>query len=383
MTSKLLKGIGIVCLLSSTCAYAQEKTTLYYDQNGKGLDTKKKAAYYRVVTLDQKNNPVGVVEDFYPNDKPMASGSVINVDKFDNTKSRWKGLVTTYNEKGKLLGRNNYDDEGRLDGLQTLFNVDGIKIQEMDYTHGNPTKDYYLVYDKKGQTSRYSFLTHLPMKLSTTDKNIVPITQRNVYYEDDQPVQFYFADGLRVTVKLSTKQLYGDYYEAYINIENGSGNQFDYDPSEITAALIYENEPIEGEVMVYKDYIKKVKRRQAWTAAFSAFANVAAASTAGYSSTSTNVYAKGSSDKSVSVHATSTTYDAGAQLAASQNAANNMNQLAGQQYDIKQTISEGYLKKNTIFPNSRLVGFVNIKYEKADHILLNVPVNGKVYHFEL
>jgi hypothetical protein len=45
-----------------------------------------------------------------------------------------------------------------------------------------------------------------------------------------------------------------------------------------------------------------------------------------------------------------------------------MNQLAGQQYDIKKTISEGYLKKNTIFPNSRVVGFVNIKYEKADHV---------------
>ncbi|MDB5116595.1 MAG: hypothetical protein JWQ79_2087 [Mucilaginibacter sp.] len=52
-----------------------------------------------------------------------------------------------------------------------------------------------------------------------------------------------------------------------------------------------------------------------------------------------------------------------------------MNQLAGQQYDIKQTISEGYLKKNSIFPNSRVVGFVNIKYEKADHILLNVLSN--------
>lgn len=56
--------------------------------------------------------------------------------------------------------------------------------------------------------------------------------------------------------------------------------------------------------------------------ATSTFANVAAASTAGYSSTSTNVDAKESSGKSVSVHATSTTYDASAQLAATQNAAN-------------------------------------------------------------
>jgi hypothetical protein len=221
------------------------------------------------------------------------------------------------------------------------------------------------------------------MKLSTTDKVIVPITQRKVIYQDDEPVQFYFADGLSVAVKLSTKQLYGDYYEAYVTIENGSGDQFDYDPSEITASLIDGDVATEGEVLVYKDYMQKVKRRQAWTAAFSAFANVAAASTAGYSSTNTNIYAKSSSGKSVSVHGNTTTYDAGAALAASQNASNNMNQLANQQYDIKNTISEGYLKKNTIFPNSRLVGFVNIKFQNAQHILLNVPVNGKVYHFEL
>jgi hypothetical protein len=34
-----------------------------------------------------------------------------------------------------------------------------------------------------------------------------------------------------------------------------------------------------------------------------------------------------------------------------------------------------------VMPSSRLIGFVNIKYEKADGVLINVPVNGKVYQF--
>jgi hypothetical protein len=54
--------------------YAQDKQTLYYDQNGKGLDTKKKAIFYRRVVFDDNNKPVGMVEDFYMNDKPMAKG---------------------------------------------------------------------------------------------------------------------------------------------------------------------------------------------------------------------------------------------------------------------------------------------------------------------
>jgi antitoxin component YwqK of YwqJK toxin-antitoxin module len=186
---------------------------LYYDANGKGLDTKKKAVFYRVVTLDASGKPTGPVEDFYPNDKPMASGEASVVDKFDHTRSRWKGAVVTYNEKGKVSGHSNYDADGWLDGTQTLVNADGEKEQEQEYVHWNPARDYYLVYDKKGNTMRYSYLTHLPVKLATTDKVIVPVMERKVIYEDGQPVQFYFGDGLSVAVKLSTKQLYGDYYD--------------------------------------------------------------------------------------------------------------------------------------------------------------------------
>jgi len=383
MKAKALPLIAIFYLLSMSFLLAQDKMTLYYDANGKGLDTKKKAVFYRIVEFDQNNKPVGQVQDFYPNDKPMATGEASIIDKFDNANSRWKGQVTTYNEKGKISGQNNYDDEGKLDGVQISFNSNGEKDQEEEYTHGNPKFDYYKVYDKKGNTLRYSYLTHLPMRLSTTDKIIVPFTDRKVIYQDGQPVEFYFIDGLSVAVKLSTKQLYGDYYEAYVTIENGSGSQFNFDPSDITASLEKDGTVIEGEVLGYNEYIKKVNRRQKWTAAFTAFAQAAAATSAGYSSTKTNAYAQSSTGRSVTVQATTTSFDGAAAYSAAQTAGNNMNQLAGQQYDIKQTISEGYLKLNTVFPNSRLVGFVNIKLEKADHIYLNIPVNGKVYHFEL
>jgi hypothetical protein len=380
---------SLVALLSFSMAlcylhgHAQEKLTLYYDENGKGLDTKKKAAFYRIVTFDQSNKPIGIVEDFYLNGKTQAKGEASIIDKFDNRKSRWKGQVQNYDEKGKLSGQSNYDEEGRLDGAQVTYNTDGIKSEEFEYSHGNPTKDYYLTYDKKGNAIRYSYLTHLPMKLATSDKVIVPFTEKKLIYQDGIPVQFYFIDGLSVAVKISTKQLYGNYYEAYITIENGSGNQFDFDPSDITASFIKDGKVTEAEVLGYTEYMKKVKRRQSWTAAFTAFVEVAAASSAGYSSSNLNATAQSSTGKSVTINATSSTYNGAAAYAASQNAANNMSQMANQQYNIKQNINEGYLKINTVFPNSRIIGFINIKHEDADHILLNVPVNGKVYHFEL
>jgi hypothetical protein len=383
MKALTIRALAVLLTLSYSYVYAQEKATLYYDENGKGLDTKKKATFYRTVTFDQEGKPLGLIEDFYLNGKPLASGEASIIDKFDNNNSRWKGPVTNYDEKGKLSGKNNYDSDGNLDGIQMVYNSDGIKTQELEYLHGNPTKDYYLVFDKTGNTTRYSYLSRLPMRLATTDKKIVPITERKVIYQNDQPVQFYFKDGLSVAVKLSTKQLYGNYYEAFITIENGSGAEFTFDPSNITSSLEKADEVDEAEVLTYAEYIKKVNRRQKWTAAFTAFAEVAAATSAGYSSSVTNASARTSTGKSVHVNSSTTSYNGAAQYAAAQNAGNNISQLVNQQYDIRQTISEGYLKKNTIFPNSRIVGFINIKQQAADHILLNVPVNGKVYHFEL
>ena len=362
--------------------HAQNRITLYYDENGKGLDTKKNAFFYRSVTFVQHNTPTDTVDDYYMNGQRMAKGKAIIVDKIDNRKSAWTGTVYKYNEKGKLSVIRHYDENGLLDGTQTLFNPDGVKAEVFEYIHGNPAKDYYLAYDKKGTELRYSYLTHLPMRLATTDKVIVPFTERKVIYQDGSPVQFYFLDGLSVAVRISDKQQYGRYYEAFVTIENGSGNQFDFDPTDITASLSLKGKVEEGEVYSYNDYIKKVNRRQAWSTAFTAFAEVAAASSAGYSSSTTNAYGITSSGRLVSAHATTTSYNGAATYAATQNAANNLSQMAGQQYEIKRNISEGYLKLNTIFPNSRIIGFVNITFDSADKIYLNIPVNGKVYHFE-
>jgi len=379
---KTLLTLLTVFLFASNVAFAQEKLTLYYDADGKGLDTKKKAVFYRLANFDDMNRPTGIVHDFYMNDKPLAEGQLANLDKFDHNKSRWKGSVTTYSDKGKLSGHWNYDENGFLDGTQTLLNADGRKEQELEYQHGNPAKDHYLFYDKKGNAIRYSYLTHLPMTLSTTDKDIVPFSNRQTIFEDGQRMQFYSLDGVTVSVKLSTKKLYGNYYEAFITIENGSNPQFDFDPAGITASLESGGVAQEGEVLTYDDYMKKVKRRQGLATAFTALVETANVASSAYSSSTTTVSAKTSSGRTATLKAKTTSYDGAAASAAAQQAGNDLNQMAGQQSAAKQTISEGYLKVNTIFPNSRIVGFVNIKHLDADHIYLNIPVNGKVYHFE-
>lgn len=375
-------SLSVLFTLVSSHSYSQISTILYFDENGKGLDAKKHAAFYRMVSTDGNGKFADDVNDFYLNGKPMAKGRLNLIDKHNSRNSYWIGKLLKYNDDGKLVQQESYDENGYLDGIQVTTNSDGRKTQELEYTHGNLVKDYFLSYDKKGNEVKCSYLTHLPMNLASSDKIIMPFTLKKIVYNDGIPVQYYFVDGLSVAVKLSTKQLYGDYYEAYVTIENGTGEQFNFDPTDITASLEKDGKVEDGEVLSYNLYMKKAKRRQAWTSAFTAFAQVAAATSAGYSSSNTNANVTSSSGRSVSIQASTTSYNGAAAYGASQNATNNMNQLASQQYNIRQSISEGYLKLNTIFPNSRLIGFINIKHKDADHIYLNVPVNGKVYHFE-
>jgi hypothetical protein len=381
----LLPVTFCVLMLACLSVRAQETLTLYYDKDGKGLDTKKKAAFYRIVTFDANNKPIGTIKDYFPNGQLQMTAEAAYIDKLDNRKSIWNGHMVEYNDKGTIIFDYNYDDEGHPNGIQTGYNADGIKIFEAEYSHGNPTKDYYLLYDKTGAPVKYSYLNHQPIKLSTIDKIIVPIAEKKEIYRDGQAVQYYNVEGITVAVRASREKLYGDYYEIYITIENGTPQQFDFDPSTITAAYVKNNKPFDGEVLTYDYYIKKVNRKQKWSAAFNAFAQSEAANQAGYSASSTYATAQGTSNNGTVVTAsgqsTTAAYNGANQYAATQNAQNNINNYNNSQYSIKQSIAQGYLKMNTVMPNSRLIGFVNVKYEKADGILINIPVNGKVYQY--
>jgi antitoxin component YwqK of YwqJK toxin-antitoxin module len=352
--SLTISALAALFICVHISAKAQENTTLYYDQNGKGLDSKKKAVFYRTVKFDVGNKPVGTVEDFYMNGKPFTKGEAIYIDKQDDSKSRWTGTVITFNEKGRQIKQDGYDTNGLLDGKQFIFDNEGTKISERTYLHGNPTENYYTIYTKDGVQAKYSYLNKMPVNLATTDKKLAHFSDKGVLYQNGEPLQYYTTPkGLSVAAKFTLTQLWGDYFEIYITIENGSNEQFNFDPSEITAVFQNDNKMIPVDVLSFDTYTSRVSHKQKWSPGFSAFANTALLNPAGYSAITT---------KPIAAQSDTSGY---------------------KPYIMKQNISEGYLKLNTMLPGTRLVGFVNVKYHRVDHFLLNVPVNGYVYQFEL
>lgn len=231
-----------------------------------------------------------------------------------------------------------------------------------------------------------------------------PVKEYGYYYKDGQPIYYYKYNGVVISAVVSIDRNYGKYYQVDILIQNLTGRNRTFNPNLITAQLTRNEESFSRDVLSYNEYMKKVNNRQAWAAAAVAFSEGMAASNAGYSSTNSSSYSSGysstygtasgyvgnnfgsvygSSNTSFSTYGTSysRTYDGAAAYAAQQNANRNVANYTGHQYQIKNQISQGYAKIHTINNETEYLGYVNIKYKKADRLTLKVPFNGTDFIF--
>jgi hypothetical protein len=231
-----------------------------------------------------------------------------------------------------------------------------------------------------------------------------PVKEYGYYYKDGQPVYYYKYNGVVISAVVSIDRNYGKYYQVDILIQNLTGRNRTFNPNLITAQLTRNEEAFSRDVLSYNEYMKKVNNRQAWAAAAVAFSEGMAASNAGYSNTNSSSYSSGysstygsasgyvgnnygsvygSSNTSFSTYGTSysRTYDGAAAYAAQQNANRNVANYTGQQYQIKNQISQGYAKIHTINNETEYLGYVNVKYKKADRLTLKVPFNGTDFIF--
>ena len=130
--------------------------------------------------------------------------------------------------------------------------------------------------------------------------------------------------------------------------------------------------------------MKKVRHRQNSAAFFAAMGENARANQAGYSSSYSNSNYSGyvgNTYGNVNVNSATQSYNGAASYAAHQKANQNMAVYNNQLIAIKNSINQGYLRTTTIQSGEQLLGYVNIKYKKAQGIRVSVTVNGYQYWF--
>ena len=175
------------------------------------------------------------------------------------------------------------------------------------------------------------------------------------------------------------KDGYGKNYQIHIFIKNLSKKSVLFDPSLVTSTLTDKfGEREEMKVYTYERYMKKVKNRQAWAMALTSFSAGINAGMAGYQTTYTTTYGANRMPYT-QVH---TTYNYTAASAANMAATTQMMTLSKMMSDDKKTISQGYLKLTTVHPDEGIIGYMNIKYKKGVHMIVNIPIEDQVHSFE-
>lgn len=233
-----------------------------------------------------------------------------------------------------------------------------------------------------------------------------PSREYFVFYHEGYPVLKYSYKGIILAVKLLVKNEYGIYFQPQIIVQNYNNKDFLFDPSKIYAQFEYQGKYYNAKVFSDKEYMKIVRRKMSSDRFWSGLADGLAAVGAGYSyisgSSNTYVTATGKSlnygffgnnmyssvgSSSVTARA-STTYSGSGfngmnTFIASQVARQNMDNLKAQQVEKLNVLQGGYLKLNTIFPNSEYTGYTNISFAKGfDNFLMKIELNNEEFFFE-
>ena len=190
---------------------------------------------------------------------------------------------------------------------------------------------------------------------------------------------YVVKDGFIVGVNNQmTKNDYGSYYQMGIIIKNMTNAAYTFDPADVSAELYKNN----GDTVILKVYtnemfLKKMKKVQMWAMALQGLANGITTGLAGsqarYTTCEVGNYA---------YTQTVTTYNYSAVNVAQIASITQLMIMGKQMEDDRKVREEGYLKKTTIHSGEGIVGYMNIKKQKGQAMMVVIPINGVDFKFK-
>ena len=191
--------------------------------------------------------------------------------------------------------------------------------------------------------------------------------------------RYYISDGgIEVGAYLYPTRDYGKYFKVDVTIVNNSNRRINFLPSEIEVSVKGNVRNLEKYTAVsYDDYSKKVERRQKGNEFWTAFATGLSAGLSGNSYSQSNTYG----DYGYSTTYTTTYSPALTDLQLHQGQ-ENLSRLQQEQDSRMKFISEGYLKKHTLFSNTTLEGYFLIPFHRnITSVAVVFNIAGKTFDF--
>ncbi|MGL5895037.1 MAG: toxin-antitoxin system YwqK family antitoxin [Bacteroidales bacterium] len=400
---KLSKCVILLILfitVSNSLKSQDRVDTIYYDREWKVIKSKQFAEFYRYALYPENKSARKLYRGYYISGELNCSGSFINLDESDDSKSIFDGECVTYYKNGNLSSKRSFSNgiengesidysedgyikrrsfwlNGELDGLQTEF-IQRDSYMQIDYKSGRPRYDYYIKGDSNGNMSKYSILDDQPILDS------ISIEDRNFLFQDETPWQYYFKNGIMLALTHSPIKDYGKWHRVDVIITNNSMEPVEFDSDNLSAYSIYEEFATNLPVWSCDRYIKKVNRTQKLTSFLVVLTETLAATAAGITTSQTytsghNYGVNGGFTSSVS---TTYSFNAAEAYQAQVIANNNIAEFENKQLKVRELKEEGYIKKCIVNPGETISGFIHIDRISWGKLYITAKLGDATYMFD-
>jgi hypothetical protein len=381
--------------------FAQKVDTTYYDKNWRGVKFKELAHYIR---FDFNfNDPMydNRCRIFYPGGQVEAEGTPLSYEKLDGTKARWKGELTRYYQNGTKKEVSVFDNSGVLNGKRVNYRENGEMLSEESYANGllhgrsliydaeNPDICYITEFNQGSPVNNETYMCYRSGRTVRVDfetrKIIVekPLASDcKEMFKDGIATWYYEMNGIQLSLSFTKTNLYGKYYQCFMQFTNNTNEQIEINPEHITGYFIKGDKTRDIEMVSADEYLKKIARTQAWSQALAGFSSGMNTYNAGYSTSTTYGTAVGYGGWATGA-STTTTYNPAEKRAVINEENQKLANQAAVDKQVFEAIDGGILKRTVVEPGNRLVKSFFINYLSADKLFITVEIAGQSYPFEM
>ena len=201
---------------------------------------------------------------------------------------------------------------------------------------------------------------------------------------DNQKIVYFDGDEVALSFRKETAiGVFGEKTEKgeinlFVMYQNNSNKSININPAKITVVGI-DSYGKRKKLKVYSadEYIKKIKREQAWQAFGQALGNISDSYNAGRTTSNTTGIIG-----NTPFSANTNTYDAGKQAEVNRKNMERMQQTATLNSIINESTKRSLLKKNTLFPNQYIAGIVKVKHINAIKFRISIPIGKEIHKID-
>ena len=110
------------------------RVTEFFDKSWKRCQAKE-ASFYRLITYDSPNKPIGAIKDYYITGEKQGEFTAVYIDYDDEGKNFYEGEINWYYKSGGLQ-KKCYFYNSKLNGPEITYYEDGTVESSSHYVHG-------------------------------------------------------------------------------------------------------------------------------------------------------------------------------------------------------------------------------------------------------